>query len=936
VDRPTGLVTLLFTDIEGSTRMWEQQQSEMSEALARHDQILRQCIESNRGYVVKTAGDAFCAAFQAPVDGLLAAIAAQQQLAAETWVTDVPIRARMGLHSGHCEERDGDYFGPNANRAARISDTAHGGQTVVSQSTAEMLLESAPAGATFVDLGDHRLKDLGRPERVFQVNVPGLGTEFLPLRSLTNPKMRHNLPEQVSSFVGRESELASVRDLIKSSRLLTLIGAGGAGKTRLALQVAADLVDGSGDGVWLIELAPISDPDLVSREVANTLGIHEEPDRPMVQTLAERLRDRNLLLVLDNCERLLDPVAQLAGALLRACPNVAILATSRQPIGIPGEVLVRVPSMGLPSADESDPDEIGRFDGVGLFLERATAIRSEFKLNEVNAPVVASICRHLDGIPLAIELAVVRLRSLSPEEIEARLDQRLGLLTGGSRDALPRQQTLRAAIDWSYEVLSPAEQLVLDRLSVFTGDWSLAAAEEVVGGAGVSEHEVLDLVDSLVDKSLVQADHSSDVTRFRLLETIRQYASEKLAARGDDEVRRLRTAHRDAFHRVAENAASHLRGGAQQEWLRRLDHDLSNLRAAIDFCLANSDGADRQAGLCLAADLRWYWYTRGLYREGAEDLAALLEPIEGTPDPVRARAFTCIGELYSYLGVYEAARAKLIEAEQIARELGDPALIADALRMRSWIDYRQGNCAAGLEFAQEAVELADTSGDPTLMGDCHNERANQLSELGDRKAARADYDLALGLRRRMGDRRSVARVLSNIACDEIVLGDLDDARLHLEEARDIALELHDEGTLTMLWINLGFIHLQLHGHGEAEPFFADAATLSVRSGDKHSIAYALLGLALSASLRADLEHAALLHGVVDMHLESIGETLETLEAKLRTDDHDELRAAMGPSNFAQRYEEGRVLTERAAVSLAIDHLGLGDSREGSGGEVAQG
>jgi predicted ATPase/class 3 adenylate cyclase len=927
VDRPTGWVTLLFTDIEGSTNMWEQQQVQMSEALARHDQILRTTIESHRGYVFKTAGDAFSAAFQQPTDGLLAALSAQKQLLAEEWGTDIPIRVRMGLHSGYCEERDGDYFGPTVNRAARLSDTAHGGQTVVSQSTVSVMIDSPPGGSTFVDLGDHRLKDLGRPERVFQVNLPGLGAEFPPLRSLTNPKMRHNLPEQVSSFVGRESELVSVSEQLKSSRLLTLIGAGGAGKTRIALQVAADLVDGSGDGVWLVELAPISDPDLVSREVANTLGVREEPDRPLVQTLAERLRDRNLLLVLDNCERLLDPVAELAGALLRACPNVAILATSRQRIGVPGEVLVRVPSMGLPPPDESDPDEIGRFDGIGLFIERATAMHSEFRFTAANALVIASICRHLDGIPLAIELAVVRLHSLSPEEIESRLDKRLRLLTGGSRDALARQQTLRAAIDWSYEVLPPAEQLVLDRLSVFAGDWSLAAAEEVVSGAGVLDHEVLDLVDALVDKSLVQADHSSEITRFRLLETIRQYAAAKLAERGDDEVRRLRTAHRDAFHHLAEQAATHLRGEAQQDWLERLDHDLANLRAAIDFCIASSDSADRQAGLCLAADLRWYWYTRGLYREGAEDLAALLEPADGMPHAVRARALTCIGELYSYLGSYEAARARLIEAEQMARELGDPALTADALRMRSWIDYRQGNCGAGLVFAQEAVELADRSGDPTLRGDCHNERANQLSELGDREAARLDYDLALDLRRRSGDRRSVARVLSNIACDEIVLGDLDDARRHLEEAKDIAQDLHDEGTLTMLWINLGFIHLQLHSHAQAEPFFGDATTLSVRSGDKHSTAYALLGLALSASLRTDREHAARLHGAVDTYLKNIGETLETLEAQLRSDDHDALRAAMGPSNFADRYEEGMALTERAAVSLAIDHIGHRDAAQ---------
>ena len=479
----------------------------MAEASARHNRMVREQVEATGGRVVKTVGEAFRVVFADPSAALAAAVAVQRAVGAEPWPPGSPIRVRMALHSGACVERDGDYVGPVVNRAAGLLAAGHGGQVLVSGAACELLADRLPGGIGLRDLGEHQLKDLGRAERVFQVTGPGLAEGFGPLRSLDDPALRHNLPSQATSFVGRAAELAELRSLVAGgSRLVTITGPGGIGKSRLALQVAAEALDGAGDGVWLAELAPVADPELVARTVAAVLGVREEPGRPVLDTLAETVGDRYLLVVLDNAEHVLGAAAKLADAMLRSCPRAYLLVTSREPLGVGGEHVFRVPPLPVPPADLAAPDKLAAFESVQLFAEHAAMHRQGFAVDEANAAAVAAVCVRLDGIPLALELAAARLGSLSVSEISSRLDQRFRLLTGGSRTALPRHQTLRALIDWSYDLLSSEEQMVLDRLSVFAGGWTLAAAEAVTSAGGTADWQVLDLLAALVDKSLVQAE----------------------------------------------------------------------------------------------------------------------------------------------------------------------------------------------------------------------------------------------------------------------------------------------------------------------------------------------------------------------------------------------------------------------------------------------
>jgi len=451
---PAGTVTFLFTDIEGSTKLWEAQPQQMQAVLARHDALLHEMIEHANGYVFKTIGDAFCAAFSTPTDAVIAALATQLALTVESWPEHTPIKVRIALHTGAVTSRDGDYFGQPLNRVARLLATGHGGQVLLSTATQELVRDSLPIGATLHPLGEHRLKDLGRPESIFQLCHPSLPSEFAPLKSLDNPALRHNLPQQVTSFVGREEPLTVVKGLLEKTKLLTLTGSGGCGKTRLALQVAAEMLDGEGDGAWLVELASLADPNLVPATIAGVLNIKEEPGKPIQQSLVEHLKSKRLLLMLDNCEHLLNACAKLIDTLIHQCPQVLVLATSREALGIAGETTYRVPSLSLPDPTKVQTVEsFTHFEAVRLFVERACQVQTDFTVSNANAPALASICHRLDGIPLAIELAAARVRILSVEEINSKLDQRFRLLTGGSRTALPRQQTLRSLIDWSYDLL---------------------------------------------------------------------------------------------------------------------------------------------------------------------------------------------------------------------------------------------------------------------------------------------------------------------------------------------------------------------------------------------------------------------------------------------------------------------------------------------------
>ena len=919
----SGPVTLLFTDIEGDIRLWEADPEAMAAASVRHDRIVREQIEMAGGRVFKTVGEAFRAVFADPAAALASAVAVQRAAGTEPWPPGLPIRVRMALHSGACVERDGDYFGPVVNRVARLLAAGHDGQVLATAATYELLADRLHGGIGLRDLGEHRLQDLGRAERVFEVTGPGLAGGFGPLRSLDDPALRHNLPSQATSFVGRAAELAGLWSLVSGgSRLVTIAGPGGIGKSRLALQVAAEVLDGAADGVWLVELAPVAEPELVARTVAAVLQVREEPGQPMLDTLADAVGDRHLLLVLDNAEHVLGAAAKLADALMRSCPRAYLLVTSREPLGVSGEHVFRVPSLAVPPADLAAPGRLAAFESVQLFAERAVLYRHDWALDAANAAAVAAVCVRLDGIPLALELAAARLGSLTVPEISSRLDQRFRLLTGGSRTSLPRHQTLRALIDWSYDLLNPEERTMLDRLSVFAGGWTLEAAEAVTSAGDAGEWQVLDHLAALVGKSLVQAEEIHGSTRYRLLETIRHYAAERLARRPDSELDETRAAHRDYYLALVETADTHLRGPDEAAWLDRIEAEFDNIRAALAFSLADPDSAE--PGLRLAAGLHRFCNMRGHGGEIFEALNVLLKrPDAQTPTRARARALTVSCHLLDYFGNDPAPPSMADEALRIARELADDAIAADALAQLCWLSFEHGDLPAALAQIDDAVGLARAAGDSRLIAYILGRRAVFESEAGNLDTAFADNQEAITLSRAAGDNYRLATTLANLAIDEHATGELRAARAHLQEASTLADNLGYQNLSAGLRQNLGLVDLIDGNPRSARCQFLGSLDTARITGVTSYLHGALLGLALTAGADGDPTIAATLHGVADEYYEQAGRAFEALEAGLRDRDHARLRATLGDAAFEAAYARGRTLSQADAIALATAAAGPG-------------
>jgi predicted ATPase/class 3 adenylate cyclase len=631
---PTGTVTFLFTDIESSTKRWEHQPELMQPAFDKQERIMRAAMAAHGGYVYKMIGDAFQVAFAAALDALAAALDAQRGLGSEAWGEIDPIRVRMALHTGVTEERGDDYVGPLLNRVARLMSAGYGGQVLLTQVTYELVRDKLPDDVTLRDLGEHRLKDLIRPEHVYQLSAPGLSADFPPLKTLD--KDRHNLPVQTTSFIGRRTEMIEIEQAITEYHLVTLVGSGGSGKTRLSLQVAANLLDQFPDGTWFIELAPITNPELIPQTILAAMGAQSQPGKDALDSLKDFLREKNLLLILDNCEHLIEACAKLVDTLLTAAPYLKILASSREALGVKGEQAWHVPSLSIPDLKHLPAGaELSRYEAVHLFIDRARLVQPHFAVTNNNAPAVAQICYRLDGIPLAIELAAARLRILTPEQISARLDDRFRLLTGGSRTALPRQQTLRALIDWSYDLLSAKEKLLLSRLAVFSGGWTLELAEQICADEKLDAYEILDMLTHLVDKSLVAVEENQAAMRYRILETVRQYAREKLFESGKG--LEMRNRHRDAFVKLVEQANPELKKDNAKKWFETLDAEQDNIRSAIWWSLENNC-VESAIRICNA--LEYYWRMRGQIQEGYNfyletfTLADKDETVKHTPEYV--------------------------------------------------------------------------------------------------------------------------------------------------------------------------------------------------------------------------------------------------------------------------------------------------------------
>ena len=837
------------------------------------------------------------------------------------------------MHSGTCEERGGDYFGPAANRTARLQAVAHGGQIVVSAATLELARGTLPSNISLRDLGEHHLKDLSRPVHVFQVCAEGLPPTFPPLRSLDNPALRHNLPEHRTSFVGRSRELATLRTLLGESRMVTVAGPGGVGKTRAALQVAAEMLDGSGDGVWFVDLTPLRDPALVAVTVAEVLGVREQPGHPMLDTLVESVRDRELLAVLDNCEHVVDAAAAVAGTLVRRCPRVAVLATSREALGVGGERIYRMPPLTVPDESDTNVDRAAASEAVQLFVERATEHRPSFTLTAANAATVATVVRRLDGIPLALELAAARLRSLSVAELASRLDQRLRLLGGGSRTAPAHQRTLRALIDWSYDLLSPVERVVLERSSVFSGGFDLAAAEAVCTGVDgeESDAQAVDVITALVDKSLVQTDDRGEEIRYRLLETVREYAWTRLGERGTGEIAAVRRPHREHYLALAERAAPQLQGEDQVAWLDRLDAEHDNMRAALSYCL---DDPDPEPGLRLATALSRFRAMRGHGHESLATLEAHLDRADARrPTLVRGRALGAAAQTSNVSGGdYAGAITRSEEALAIARAEGDRRLEAVALRETAQSLHLQGRFDGAVEVAAEGVLLARQIGDAHLLASLLRVRAGSLMCLG--TDTTGDLSEALELFRRSGDRDGAGVMLGNIAVQELVLGRLESAREHLHEALTISRELGNPRQTVIMSINLGLIAHLDGDDAAARRWLWEALEEGRRLRDRECALYALNDIALTLSSSGEADEAARLHGTVAALQEELGEQFDTFEHRLRRADLERLRAALGEERFASAFAAGRVDRLDDVLSRLLDAGDDSGAREASAGMVS--
>lgn len=681
---PTGTVTFLFTDIEGSTKLAQQYPDDVTLLLDRHNVILHQAIQAHNGFVFRIVGDAFCAAFHNTNDALNAAMDAQRGLNKEIW-SPAPIKVRMGIHVGTAHlDGESDYSGyTTLALTQRIMSAGHGGQVLLSGAVSEASHDHLPIGSQLVDMGECHLKDILQPEHLYQLTVPDLPSEFPPLKTLK--KINHNLPLNLSSFIGRERELTGIKEKLESAHLLTLLGPGGTGKTRLMLQVAEEVIENYSDGVWLVELAPLTDPDLIPERAASTLNIQEQPGRPMLDTLTDYLRRKELLLLLDNVEHLVRASAEFAEHVLAQCPKLTVLVTGREALFIDGETTIQIPSLGIPE-EKNSSDEIAMSEGVQLFMERARAVRPDFALTEQNAATVAEIVRRLDGIPLALELAAARLRMLTVERIAARLNDRFRLLTGGRRTALPRQQTLQALIDWSWQLLDEQEHVLLRRVSVFSGGWTLEAIQAIAGFVPLDEFEVFDTLEQLINKSLVIVRYPPDgEPRYNMLESIRQFARDKLFEAGEGET--LRDRHVDYFVALVDQFG---KSGPESEyfaWMKRFSFEGDNLRAVVSWIAEDRPQlALHFTGILLQYDPVWL-----PYREACSWLEPIIERARTLLDDHATdlimkdfiRALQALGWLLVTHGEMLRGHSLLDESIRLAREYGEIRILAITTSMKA-------------------------------------------------------------------------------------------------------------------------------------------------------------------------------------------------------------------------------------------------------------
>ena len=873
---PIGIVTFLFTDIEGSTRLLERLGERYGDVQERHDAIIRAAVDDADGRVVGTEGDSFFAVFATPIGAVRAAVEAQRELAATEWSDEHAVRVRMGLHTGDGVLGGDNYLGLDVNRTARIRAAAHGGQVLLSDATRALVERSLPSGTELRDLGQHRLKDLLQPERLHQLVIEGLKQDFPPPRTVD--ARPNNLPAQLTRFIGRGDENARIRELLAANRLVTLTGPGGMGKTRLGLQVATDAMSGFRDGAFFVDLSALTDPELVATEIADALQVRVEPGHAVLETLTNHLRTKELLLLLDNFEQVTDAGPKLLEPLLRVAPGVTALVTSRVPLHLYGEQDFPVPPLVLPDPDRLPQIEaLMRLEAVALFVERAAARSPGFHVTADNARTVAEITARLDGLPLAIELAAGRVKLLSPEQLLARLEQRLPLLSTQDREVPERQRTLRRTIEWSYELLDESERRMFSRLSVFAGGSDLEAVEAVANPTGELGHDTLDVLASLVDKNLVRSlDTEEGEPRFAMLETIREFGLERLAESREEPA--IRQRHAEHWTRVGERASKALFGPEQAMWTRRLEQDHDNVRAALRWALQSNEA---ELGLRLGAALRDFWRLGAHVPEGVRWLDEILGMSGATGTTLfRAQALTAAADLRSWTGETDEYLRLAEQAVATYRDLGDPRGIADALEEFGFAQLQAGLADVARTSLQEARELHIALGNRQKAGEC---------------------TLGLGM----------------LAGAE---GRPDQAREHWEEALATFEDLRDAYWTGFTERLVGGID-RIEGDDEAaEKRFRASLTAAQRHDLMGLAASGMNAFADLALFRGQHERAIRLAGASDALRERVGEA-SPLEVQMLGDVRGAASSFLDEATAERLYQEGRGMEVERAVAYALQEEG---------------
>ncbi len=953
---PTGTITLLFTDIEGSTLLLHQLGERYADLLAECRHLLRSAFHQWNGHEVDTQGDSFFVAFARASDAISAAVAGQRALSTHAWPEGVTMRVRMGLHTGEPHLASEGYVGLDVHRAARIMSAGHGGQVLLSRTTSDLVELALPEGVSLLDLGTHRLKDLQQSSQLFQLVITGLAADFPQLKTLDS--YPNNLPIQPTSFIGREKEVVAIQQklLRKDVRLVTLTGPGGVGKTRLGLQVSAELSEHFVDGTWFVSMAPLIDPDLVIPAITQMLDVRETGERPLLDQLKAHLRERQVLLLLDNFEQVASAAAQVAD-LLGACPRLTVLATSREALHVRAEQEFPVPALALPDPKHlPDLAILSQYEAVAIFIERAQAVQPDFQVTNANAPAVAEICARLDGLPLAIELAAARIKLFPPQALLTRLEYRLPLLTSSARDAPARQRTLRSTIQWSYDLLSVQEQRLFRRLSVFVGGCTWQAIEAVSATFGDDTALVFDTVASLIDKNLLrQTEREGEDIRITMLETIREYGLERLAEKGEGES--VQAVHASYFVQLAEKVEPERRGPQQAAWFAWIERERGNLRAVMQTVSELDEG---ELALRLGTALWWFWFTRGPtdWKEGSAFLDRALEKNEGVGGAVRAKALIFVGQLASRMGDFKrakslcreslalfqeigdrrgmgeaywylgflimqkaefiVARPLLEEALALCREVGNGPITSWSLLWLGWVIFYQGEHSRGLLLAEESLALFRKAGNVIAVDQAVQNLARMyLSFSSDVAKARVLAEEGLALARGLGDKMTeydVLYLLSSIAFQQ---GNTALARSLIEECRQSWKELGDTAAMSNMVWNLARVEAREGDLAAARAHFEEYLTF-VNNGNigynPWDIAICMEGLASVVATQGETILAVTLWGAAATLREGCGITLTPLERADYEPAVAAVRTRLGEQAFEEAWAKGRTMTLKQVLA----------------------